>query len=372
MAEELDRESRTEDPTEKRISEAVDKGNVPFSREVVAFGSLAGTVVVLKLVAPWAAGSLVVSLGQLLSQSGSLRLEDRADVSIALSQIGLAVARAVLPLLAILAGSTVIAALAQNLPQMAGDRIAPKFSRLSPIAGAKKMFSLPALIEFLKSLAKVTMVVVVTVLVIKSWLADILNVIAIDVRAIPSMLLGIVIAIVVSLTGLSLVLAGADFVWSRFRWRRDLRMTKQEVKEEHKQQEGDPFIKMRIRNVARQRTSRRMMGRLPEATLIVANPTHYAVALRYLREEGGAPVAIAKGLDHLALRIRERAEVLDIPVVENKPLARALYDSVEIDQEIPAEFYKAVAEIIHFLQQRKLYTAPAATGSQQPRTRLPS
>jgi flagellar biosynthetic protein FlhB len=148
------------------------------------------------------------------------------------------------------------------------------------------------------------------------------------------------------------VLVGADLAWQRFSWRKDLMMTRQEIKDEHKQMEGDPLVKMRLRSLQRDRSRRRMMASVPRATLIVANPTHYSVALRYVREEGGAPVVLAKGKDLSALKIRFIGEQHGIPIYEDRSLARSLYASVEVDKMIPPEFYKAVAGIILFLGQR--------------------
>ena len=148
----------------------------------------------------------------------------------------------------------------------------------------------------------------------------------------------------------TIVIVAADLVWSRVSWRRELRMTRQELKDEFRQSEGDPLVKARLRSLARDRARRRMIAAVPRATLVVVNPTHYRGGAALLREEGGAPVVVAKGQDLIALKIREMAEEHDVPIVEDKPLARSLYDAVEVDQMIPPEFYKAVAEIIHFLQ----------------------
>ena len=148
------------------------------------------------------------------------------------------------------------------------------------------------------------------------------------------------------------MLAAADLVWSRLHWKRDLRMSRQDVKDEQKQMLGDPLVKARLRSVALERSRKRMMSAVPTATLVVANPTHYAIALRYVREEGGAPKVVAKGQDLIALKIREIAEANDIPVIEDKALARSMYDRVEVDMMIPPEFYRAIAEIVHFLNTR--------------------
>ncbi len=148
------------------------------------------------------------------------------------------------------------------------------------------------------------------------------------------------------------LVTGADIAWSRIKWRQDLRMTKQEVKDEMKSTEGDPIYKAKRRSIAMDRHRRRMMAAVPRATMVIANPTHYAIALRYVREEGGAPLVLAKGQDLIALKIREIAEAAGIPVIEDKALARSMYNHVEVSKMIPAEFYKAVAEVIHFLQAR--------------------
>ena len=167
--------------------------------------------------------------------------------------------------------------------------------------------------------------------------------------------LGAVIATVAVAT---VVLVAADIVWSRVSWQRELRMTRQEVKDEMKQADGDPIVKARLRSLARDRLRKRMIAAVPRATLVVANPTHFAVALRYVREEGGAPLVVAKGQDLIALRIREVAAEHGIPVIEDKALARSLYKTVEVDKMIPPEFYKAVAEIVLYVQGRQARTRP--------------
>jgi flagellar biosynthesis protein FlhB len=156
----------------------------------------------------------------------------------------------------------------------------------------------------------------------------------------------------------TLLLVTVDLVWSRMNWRKELRMSRQEVKDEAKQIEGDPMVKARMRSLALDRRRRNMIAAVSRATMVVANPTHYAVALRYVREEGGAPHVLAKGKDYLALRIRAAAEENNIPVIEDKALARSMYDSVEVDRMIPPEFYRAIAELIHTLQRRERRRAP--------------
>jgi flagellar biosynthetic protein FlhB len=357
MAEDQDREGRTEEPTEKRLQDAIDKGNVPFSREAVTFGSLVSILLVSLLMA----GPAVVRLGEalliLFSNAGSIRFEAREDANALLLAAATRIALVVLPLMAVIAAGGLIASLFQNLPQANAERIRPQWNRLSPGSGLRRLFGFAGLSEFAKSVAKLLAVALVAAVLVKAELPRILNVLTSDPAAMADTVRSLCNRVLAALVVVALLLAGVDLWLSRFKWRRQLRMTRQEIKDEFKQAEGDPHIKGRIRSIARQRLSRRMIKKVPSATVVITNPTHYAVALRYVREEGGAPVVVAKGLDHLALRIRAIAAEHTIPIVENKPLARALYDQADLDQMIPPEFYKAVAEIIHFLQLRKAHGA---------------
>jgi len=168
----------------------------------------------------------------------------------------------------------------------------------------------------------------------------------------PDLLQSLTIRLFASVVAAIAVMVVLDLLWSRFHWRRELRMTKQEVKDEHKQSDGDPIVKSRMRSLARDRARKRMISRVPQATVVIANPTHYAIALRYVRSENHAPIVVAKGLDLIALKIRSIAEKHEIPVVEDKLLARSLYDKVDVDQLIPPEFYRAVANVILYIMSR--------------------
>jgi flagellar biosynthetic protein FlhB len=209
------------------------------------------------------------------------------------------------------------------------------------------------LLEFAKSAIKLVLVTAVLIFILKGQIAVYSSTLGVELWLLPKTLLELTAEVLSGLTVLALLLAMGDLVLARLKWRHDLRMTRHEIKEEMKQSEGDPLMKARIRSIARQRTSRRMLKKLPGASMVIVNPTHFAVALRYAREEGGAPVVVAKGVDHMALKIREIAGEHSVPIVEDKPLARALYESVEIDMQIPSEFYRAVAEILHYLNSRK-------------------
>lgn len=352
MAEDEDQESRTEDPTEKRISDAVEKGNVPVSREAALFGSLAAVLVVLLLMGGWAATRLLRSLQAALEAVGSLRLEDREAATIFVSRLLTDVSLTVLPLLGVLALGTILASVLQNAPSAAPERIMPQLSRISPFAGWKRLFGMAGLAEFVKSVVKLAAAGAILWVLFKRDLPRFVSGLSTEPSLLPGLLLDLVSGAVIPLVLFAMFLTMADLVWSRLRWRRGLRMTRQEMKEEMKEAEGDPHIKARIRSIGRQRASRRMLEKLPQASVVITNPTHYAVALRYVREEGGAPVVVAKGVDHMALKIREIATGHSVPLVENRPLARGLYEQVDVDQQIPPEFYRAVAEIIHYLNSR--------------------
>jgi flagellar biosynthesis protein FlhB len=362
MSADQDRESKTEEPTEKKLSDSIDKGSVPFSREAVTLGSLTGILLAAKLMAAPGIESLTGTLQLIYTNAGQLRLESHEDADFLGAAMMWHVAMAVVPAMAVIAVCGAMASLLQNIPQANSERIKPQFSRVSPSKGWHKLFGLQGLTEFLKSVAKLLAVTITVTLLIKNQLAAMFATLATEPAMLPGVILDLSFRVILALFLVALVLALGDLVLSRFQWRSNLRMTRQEVKEEFKQQEGDPMVKQRQRAVGRQRLSRRMMAKVPSATVVVTNPTHYAVALRYHREEGGAPVVVAKGADHLALRIRELAAGHDIPLIENRPLARALYDQAEVDQMIPAEFYRAVAEIIHFLQVRKSHQATPRGG----------
>jgi flagellar biosynthetic protein FlhB len=190
---------------------------------------------------------------------------------------------------------------------------------------------------------------VVSLLLLRSEQHKVVNAMSVDPSQVPELILTLAIRLVSAVCIATIVLVAADLIWARLRWQRSLRMSRQEIKDEHKQIEGDPMVKARLRSLAQDRTRKRMLAAVPRATVVIANPTHFAVALRYERDENPAPLVVAKGQDLIALKIREIAEANGIPVIEDKPLARSLYDSVEVDRMIPAEFYRAVAQILFYL-----------------------
>ena len=349
MAEDDDKESKTEEPTEKRISDAIEKGNVPVAREATLLGSIAAILTVITLLGSWAVVQLMATLHSALATAGTMRIDDREAAASYLVTLLRDAGLPLLPVMGIIAAGTVIASLAQNIPSAASERIKPQFSRVSPAAGWKRLFGKSGFVEFGKSVLKLAAVATILWSLFTRDLRRFISALTADPATLPDLLQDMASGTLVPLLILALLLAMADLVWSRIRWRHDLRMTHQEIKEEMKEAEGDPHIKARIRSIGRQRASQRMLEKLPQASMVITNPTHYAVALRYVRGEGGAPVVVAKGADHLALKIREIATAHKVPLVENRPLARGLYEQVQVDDQIPPEFYHAVAEIIHYL-----------------------
>jgi flagellar biosynthesis protein FlhB len=361
MADDTDKESKTEEATEKKVRDAVEKGNVPFSREAATLSSLLGMLVVASFFLATSVGQLNFSLARLFDNAGSLPLQNGGDAVSLLGAIGMEALGMLLPVLVVLSVAGMAASFLQNTPQLVLDRIMPKLSRVSLGGGWSRIFGIKGQIEFLKSLAKLVAVCVLGYMLLRSARNDVLNAMFMEPSGLPLLILRMGSRLLVAICIATIVLVAVDLVWSRVSWSQDLRMTRQELKDEMKQIEGDPLVKARLRSLARDRARKRMIAGVPRATFVIANPTHFAVALRYVKEEGGAPMVIAKGQDLIALKIREIAAEHAIPIIEDKLLARSLYKVVEVDKMIPPEFYKAVAEIVLFLFSRRA-GAPAGAG----------
>jgi flagellar biosynthetic protein FlhB len=361
MAEEPDKDSKTEEPTEKKMRDAVERGNVPFSREAATLASLLGILLISSFFLVGGVTHLNLSLRRLIDNPGGWSLENGADAMRLLQAIGLDAARLLVPVIVVLATAGLLSSFLQNAPSIVLDRIQPQLSRLSIPKGWTRIFGVQGQVEFLKAVFKLAAVCLLSLLVLRTAQHDLLNSMFMEPTALPGLIWGMINRLLATVAVAAVVLVAADLVWSRLFWHGELRMTRQELKDEMKQVDGDPIVKSRLRSLARDRLRKRMIAAVPQATLVIANPTHYAVALRYVREEGGAPLVIAKGQDLIALKIREIAVQHGIPVIENKSLARSLYKSVEVDKMIPPEFYKAVAEIVFFLFARQAAQSQART-----------
>ena len=359
MSDQPDKASKTEEATEKKIRDSLEKGQVPHSREAATLAGLIATLGALYFFLADGVVSLKGSLASFIDRPEAFVLNTGADASALLFVVAIEAIKMAGPIVLLLAVAGVAASVLQNQPRLVGNRIEPKLERISLIKGWTRIFGLKGQVEFLKSVFKFVIVAIAGYIALGNADRDFVNALFMEPVAVPGLMMQLGTKVLVAVIIAVAFLVAADLAWSRFSWRRDLRMTKQEVKDEHKQMEGDPLIRMKLRSMQRDRSRRRMIAAVPKATLIVANPTHYSVALRYVREEGGAPVVIAKGKDLIALKIRFIAEQNGIPVYEDRMLARSLYASVEVDKMIPPEFYKAVAGIILFFAQKGQQARPA-------------
>jgi len=352
MSDTPDKESKTEEATEKKVRDSVDKGQVPHSRDATTLASLLSILIGAVFFTSDSMGQLKGSLESFIDDPGGFNVNTGADASTLIFVVVAEAMKVIGPIVLIMMVAGIAGSFLQNQPQFVADRIAPKLERISIGQGWSRIFGLKGQVEFLKSLFKLSIVAIAGYLAINSSYRDVFNALFMEPTEVPELMKDISVRFLSAVVATTAVLVGADLAWQRFSWRRDLMMTRQEIKDEHKQMEGDPLVKMRLRSLQRDRSRRRMIAAVPKATLVIANPTHYSVALRYVREEGGAPVVLAKGKDLVALKIRSIAEQNGIPVYEDRSLARSLYASVEVDKMIPPEFYKAVAGIILFLGQR--------------------
>jgi len=347
-----DKESKTEDPTSKRLQEARDKGQVVTSREVGnALTILAGAVALLAMGGN-VASQLMITMRAFVERPHDMPLGDEEAFSLfwaVTTEVGLAV----LPILGLMLIVAIGSPLAQHGWVISAESLKPKWSKISPAAGFKRLFSMRGVVELVKSLIKMGIVGTVAVLAVAPSLAGLEQWVGQDGEDILSTAMAISARLLVGVAAAMILIAILDFGYQFWEHHKSMRMTKQEVRDEGKQQEGDPHVKSKIRALRVQRARRRMMAAVPSADVVVTNPTHYAVALRYDQDRMSAPRVVAKGVDQVALRIRQVAEEHGVPLVENPPLARALFAGVELDQEIPEDHYRTVAQVISYVMKLK-------------------
>lgn len=353
MAEGADPESKTEEATPRKLAEARKKGDVAKSPDVAAALSLAGAAGVLLLGGGYFSQRMAEALVPFLAEPHAMLggLEAGAGV-----EIGVRALWAAAPFLGALMLAVILGGVGGNLAQsgliFTAEKIKPKWSAVSPLQGFKRIFGPDGLVQFLKTFLKLVAIGAVCWWVLKPHARELENLAAMSPATILPFARDLAAALLISALIFLAFTAGADYLWQRFRFAKRMRMTKEELKEDFKQSEGDPHVKAKLRQIRMQRSRQRMMQAVPTATVIVTNPTHYSVALRYEPDQGdGAPVCVAKGVDALALRIREVAREHDVPIVENVPLARALYAAVEVDDVIPREHFEAAAKVIGFVMQ---------------------
>lgn len=339
--------SKSEDPSQKKLEDAHKKGDVAKSQEVTTWFMLLGSAAVFAMFIPSASANLMATLRVLIANADQFEVGGGAFGTF-FNGLALSLLWVVLPPLAILTTCAVVANLIQHRPLMSVDPIIPKLSKISPIAGFKRLFSMEGLVNFGKGLAKIGIVGAVLFFTVWPERDRLDTMMTADPMIILADFQEIGVKIFVAVLSVVTLMAMADFLYQRHKWWQRQMMTLQETRDEYKQMEGDPQVKGRIRQVRQERSRSRMMASVPDATVVVTNPTHFAVALKYDKEMR-APICVAKGADAVALRIRALATENNVPIVENPPLARALFASVEVNETIPNDHFKAVAEVIGFV-----------------------
>ncbi len=345
---------RTEPATQKKLDDARKEGQVAKSREIANGMGLLALFLVMKF---W-----VGNMGtQMMNVFDSIygRIPDiityyrgfmpQMDIRIIYRQLLLNVLWIVAPVFLVGVLVAFLCDYAQVKWKPTSKPLRPKFSKLNPIKGFKKFFSLNAVIELIKSVAKIALIVYICYTYLEDKWVLLFDLYSLTVMQALQNLLAIVTDLGIRISAFYMIIAFADFAYQKIKFKNDMKMSKQEIKEEFKQQEGDPAVKGKIKQKMREASMRRMMQELPKADVVITNPTHYAVAIKYDPEVAAAPVVIAKGEGHLAARIKEVARENKVEIVENKPLARTLYANVEIGEVIPPELYQAVADVLAFV-----------------------
>jgi flagellar biosynthesis protein FlhB len=351
VSDEKENDDKTQDPTQRKLDEAIKKGDVARSMEIGTFFVLCGFTIALMTTTGTALRDDALSLRSFLMNAHQVPA-DATGFRFVTTQGLLAGFSAMAAPLGFILAAGFVGALIQHKPLWTLDPMMPKFSRLSPMAGFKRMFGKEGMANFIKGMLKIIMVGSVVCFVLWGQRDRLDSFARMEVSALLPAVLSLTMKLMIGVLSIYGVIAIGDFAWQKFSWHQRQRMTLQEVKDENKESEGNPEIKAKLREIRAKKARQRMMSRVPQATVIVTNPTHFAVALHY---ESGmpAPICIAKGVDAVALKIREIAGQADVPIVENPPLARALYATVEIDGDIPVEHYQAVAEVIGYVLRLK-------------------
>jgi len=358
MAEEREGSERTEEPTHRRLEEARKSGRVVSSREVHHWFMLLAAAVALLLLVPQALRDVGRALGRFFESAHAIALADEDALGVAADLLS-DVAVAFGPVLALFLCAAIASHVVQHGFVFSVEPIEPKLDKLSPANGLKRLFSLTSLAEFVKGLTKIAIVAAVIVLLMLPEFDGLDSTVTFGPEQLLARIGELAFQVLIGVVAVMTVIAGADYLYQMFEHHKRLRMSRQEIKDEYRETEGDPIIKARIRQIRVERARRRMMAAVPEADVVITNPTHFAVALSYKPDDMSAPRVVAKGVDFIARRIRELAEANEVPVVENPPLARALHDGVEIGAEIPPEHYLAVAKIIGYVMRLKGRLRPA-------------
>ena len=351
MAEDQDDSQKTEEPSQKKIDEAYKRGQVPVSREVGSFMMLLVFTLFMTAVMPWMMERTQLSLGgyihspDLLPMDGGFLLHHFINLIIEIAGLLMLVFIATI-------AAAIFSSFVQNGFNVSTDPLTPKLEKISLIKGFSRLFSLKSFVEFLKGILKITAIGYIAYKLLLPHLVGIEMLPTFDLKGMLAFLMAISTRLLMWACILMFAVAAIDIVYQRFEFFKSLRMSRQEMKDEYKETQGDPTIKARLRQLRQERARKRMMAAVPSADVVITNPEHFAVALQYA-EGMAAPKVVAKGADLIALKIREIATAHNIPIVQNPPLARALHEHVEIEDEIPVKYYQAVAEVISYVMKLK-------------------
>ena len=341
--------NKTEKATPKKRRDERKKGNVFKSQDAVAVAGLLGTFATLWLLT----GTFAQQLGGFMTLCLATAGEESRDVGGVCGELAVQGIVLVVKTVGIVALAAILCAVAATFAQtrflVSTESMKPKFSRLSPLQGFKRLFSLKSLVETLKNLIKIAILMAIIFLSIRDMFLESYNYLYTDLTAAAAHLVEMAGEMVVRICIAFVAVAAMDFFYQWWDYEKNMMMTKQEVKEEYKQMEGDPQVKGKIKEIQRRRAQQRMMQQVPGSDVVIRNPTHFAVALRYKPDQDDAPIVLAKGQDNIALRIVQIAEENKVAVIENVPLARALYAQAELNQMIPPELYGAVAEVLVYI-----------------------
>ncbi len=347
-----DAASKTEEPSAKKLSDARQRGEVVKTPELSSLLSLTAAFAVVAIGGGYLATDMAHKLQPFLAHPDAMRLDGAGGVDVGRNAI-----LAALPALLAVTFAAGLAGAAGNLLQtgfmFTPSKLKPDFSKLNILKSFGRLFGLDNLMNFLKSAAKILITGLVAWMVLKPHSHELYNLPGMPVTAILPLALKLSQAVLIAVVCFLSITAGVDWMYQRHSFLKKMRMTKEEVKEEYRQQEGDPHVKARQKQIRMEKARRRMIQNVAKATVVVMNPTHYAVALRYEAGETAAPMCVAKGMDSLALRIRAAAEEAGVAVIEDPPLARALYATTEVDEQIPEQHFQAVAKIIGFILNRR-------------------
>jgi flagellar biosynthetic protein FlhB len=340
-----DDSEKTEEPTQRKLDEALKKGQVATSKEVNNLLLLMAFTMVILWMVPTAMGKIGGYFSSFIQAPHLIEVSKENMLGI-FTDIVKTYAGIIFPIMLAAVAAALVAGFGQHPPVISTESMKPKLEKISPLKGLKKMFSMQSVTEFLKGLFKIIFVGVIAYTVLSPLQYQLDDFVNFEILGIMGIIQTNTLKMLVGVLSFLAVMATVDFIYQKFEHAKNLKMSHQDIKEEYKQTEGDPHVKAKLKQIRMERVRKRMMAAVPEADVVVTNPTHFSIALKYSQDKMAAPLVVAKGMDLVALKIREIAEENDVPLIENPPLARALYDAVDVDEEIPLEFYQAVAEVI--------------------------